>query len=239
MDEFLSEKEQIAQLRQWWGENGMYILAGLVVGVAGLVGWNQWQQYRETRAGEGSEAYTAMSEALENAAAATALEVGARLISEYRDTPYADLAGFALAKYHVGQSEAELAAGYLSGVLENTRDEEIRHIARLRLARLQMEQAEHATALQTLAIPDPGRFAARYHELRGDAHFGLVDQAAARDEYRQALGLFEQGVVNTQLLQMKLDSLAEEPAEELSEESSEVSSKESSEESSEAPGEDP
>ena len=235
MDEFLSEKEQIAQIRQWWGENGMYIIAGLVVGIAGLVGWNQWQQYRETRAGEGSEAYTAMSEALENATAVTAFEVGARLISEYQDTPYADLAGFALAKYHVGQSEAELAAGYLSGVLENTRDEEIRHIARLRLARLQMEQAEHATALQTLAIPDPGRFAARYHELRGDAHFGLVDQAAARDEYRQALGLFEQGVVNTQLLQMKLDSLAEE----LSEESSEVSSEESSEESSEAPGEDP
>ena len=235
MDEFLSEKEQIAQIRQWWGENGMYIIAGLVVGIAGLVGWNQWQQYRETRAGEGSEAYTAMSEALENATAVTAFEVGARLISEYQDTPYADLAGFALAKYHVGQSEAELAAGYLSGVLENTRDEEIRHIARLRLARLQMEQAEHATALQTLAIPDPGRFAARYHELRGDAQFGLVDQAAARDEYRQALGLFEQGVVNTQLLQMKLDSLAEE----LSEESSEVSSEESSEESSEAPGEDP
>ena len=236
MDEFLSEKEQIAQIRQWWGENGMYIIAGLGVGIAGLVGWNQ---YRETRAGEGSEAYTAMSEALENATAATALEVGARLISEYQDTPYADLAGFALAKYHVGQSEAELAAGYLSGVLENTRDEEIRHIARLRLARLQMEQAEYATALQTLAIPDPGRFAARYHELRGDAHFGLVDQATARDEYRQALGLFEQGVVNTQLLQMKLDSLAEELSEESSEESSEVSSEESSEESSEAPGEDP
>ena len=239
MDEFLSEKEQIAQIRQWWGENGMYIIAGLVVGIAGLVGWNQWQQYRETRAGEGSEAYTAMSEALENATAVTAFEVGARLISEYQDTPYADLAGFALAKYHVGQSEAELAAGYLSGVLENTRDEEIRHIARLRLARLQMEQAEYATALQTLAIPDPGRFAARYHELRGDAHFGLVDQATARDEYRQALGLFEQGVVNTQLLQMKLDSLAEELSEESSEESSEVSSEESSEESSEAPGEDP
>ena len=239
MDEFLSETEQIAQIRQWWGENGMYIIAGLVVGIAGLVGWNQWQQYRETRAGEGSEAYTAMSEALENATAATALEVGARLISEYQDTPYADLAGFALAKYHVGQSEAEPAAGYLSGVLENTRDEEIRHIARLRLARLQMEQAEYATALQTLAIPDPGRFAARYHELRGDAHFGLVDQATARDEYRQALGLFEQGVVNTQLLQMKLDSLAEELSEESSEESSEVSNEESIEESSEAPGEDP
>ncbi len=213
MDEFLSEKEQMAQMRQWWGDNGMYILAGLVVGVAGLVGWNQWQQYRETRAIEGSEAYTAMSEALENSAAATALEVGARLISEYQDTPYADLAAFALAKYHVGQSEPGLAAGYLSGVLENTRDEEIRHIARLRLSRLQMEQADHATALQTLAVPEPGRFAARYHELRGDAYVGLGDHAAARGEYRQALGLFEQGVVNNQFLQIKLDSLAEEPKE--------------------------
>ncbi len=212
MDEFLSEKEQLAQLRQWWGDNGMFIIAGLVVGVAVLVGWNQWKQYLETRANEGSEAYTAMTEALENAVPVTAMEVGARLISEYQDTPYADLAAFALAKYHVGQSEPDLAAGYLSGVLENTRDEEIRHIARLRLARLQMEQADNSTALQTLAVPEPGQLAARYHELRGDAHFGLGDHAAARDEYMQALSLFDQGVVNSQLLQMKLDSLVEEPA---------------------------
>ncbi len=212
MDEFLSEKEQIAQLRQWWGDNGMFIIAGLVVGVAVLVGWNQWKQYLETRANEGSEAYTAMTEALENAVPVTAMEVGARLISEYQDTPYADLAAFALAKYHVGQSEPDLAAGYLSGVLENTRDEEIRHIARLRLARLQMEQADNSTALQTLAVPEPGQLAARYHELRGDAHFGLGDHVAARDEYIKALSLFDQGVVNSQLLQMKLDSLVEEPA---------------------------
>ena len=212
MDDFLSEKEQLAQLRQWWGDNGMFIVAGLVVGVAVLVGWNQWKQYLETRASEGSEAYTAMIEALENSVPVTALEVGARLISEYQDTPYADLAAFALAKYHVGQSEPDLAAGYLSGVLDNTRDEEIRHIARLRLARLQMEQADNSTALQTLAVPEPGQLAARYHELRGDAHFGLGDQVAARDEYMKALSLFDRGVVNSQLLQMKLDSLVEEPA---------------------------
>ena len=211
MDEFLSENEQIAHLREWWGENGMFIIGGLVMGVALLVGWNQWKQYRETRANEGSEAYTAMSEALENSAAVTALEVGARLISEYQDTPYADLAAFELAKYHVGRSEPVLAADYLSGVLENTRDDEIRHIASLRLARLQMELADNSAALQTLAVAEPGEFASRYHELRGDAYFGLGDHAAAREEYRIALGLFQQGVVNSQLLQIKLDSLTEVP----------------------------
>ena len=60
MDEFLSEKEQIAQIRQWWGENGMYIIAGLVVGIAGLVGWDPWQQVRETRGGEGLGAWVAV-----------------------------------------------------------------------------------------------------------------------------------------------------------------------------------
>ncbi|MCZ6559979.1 MAG: tetratricopeptide repeat protein [Gammaproteobacteria bacterium] len=208
MDDFLSEKEQVEMLRKWWSENGMFIIAGLVVGVGLLVGWNQWQQYRETRANEGSEAYAAMSEAMGNSNAVTALEIGARLIAEYQDTPYADQAAFALAKYHVGQSEAELAAGYMSGVLASTDDEEIRHIARLRLARLQMEQADYAAALATLAVSDPGQFAARYHELRGDAHYGLGDQPSARDEYLNALSLFTQGVVNSQVLQMKLDDLA-------------------------------
>ncbi len=75
-----------------------------------------------------------------------------------------------------------------------------------------MEQADNSTALQTLAVPEPGQLAARYHELRGDAHFGLGDHVAARDEYMKALSLFDQGVVNSQLLQMKLDSLVEEPA---------------------------
>ena len=208
MDEFLSEKEQVEQLRQWWSENGMFVIAGLVMGVGLLVGWNQWKQYRETRANEGSEAYAAMSEAFANSNAVTALEVGAKLIAEYQDTPYADQAAFAMAKYHVGQSEAELAAGYLSGVLAGTDDEEIRHIARLRLARLQMEQADYSAALVTLAVSEPGQFAARYHELRGDAHYGLGDHPSARDEYMGALSLFTQGVVNNQVLQMKLDDLA-------------------------------
>lgn len=208
MDEFLSEKEQVAMLRKWWSENGMFIIAGLVVGVGLLVGWNQWKQYRETRANEGSEAYAAMSEAMGNSNAVTALEIGARLIAEYQDTPYADQAAFALAKYHVGQSEAGLAAGYLSGVLASTDDEEIRHIAQLRLARLQMEQADYSAALATLAVSDPGQFAARYHELRGDAHYGLGDHPSARDEYVNALSLFTQGVVNSQVLQMKLDDIA-------------------------------
>ena len=148
-----------------------------------------------------------MSEALRNSEFITAAKIGARLVSEYQDTPYADQAGFALAKYHLGQSRLDLAAGFLAGVLERTKDDEIRHIARLRLARVQMEQAVFDTALVTLTTPNPGEFAARYHELRGDAHFGLGDHDTARDEYLNALSLFGRNVVNTNLVQMKLQNL--------------------------------
>ncbi len=208
MDEFLSEKEQVERMRQWWGENGWFVVAGLVMGLALLAGWNAWKQHREARADEGAEAYVAMSDALRNSEFITAAEIGARLVSEYQDTPYADQAGFALAKYHLGQSRPDLAAGFLTGVLERTTDDEIRHIARLRLARVQMEQAAFDTALATLTTPNPGEFAARYHELRGDAHFGLGDHDTARDEYLNALSLFGRNVVNTNLVQMKLQSLA-------------------------------
>ena len=33
MDELLSEKEQVEKLRQWWKENGPFVIGGLVLGV--------------------------------------------------------------------------------------------------------------------------------------------------------------------------------------------------------------
>ena len=41
MDEFLSEKEQIEQIREWWRENGWYLIGGVAIGVLGLLGWNR------------------------------------------------------------------------------------------------------------------------------------------------------------------------------------------------------
>ena len=43
MDETLSEKEQIEEMKAWWKENGSYVIAGLILGVGGIWGFNAWR----------------------------------------------------------------------------------------------------------------------------------------------------------------------------------------------------
>ena len=43
MNEFLSEREQLEVFRQWWRENGWYLVGGAGVALLGYFGWNQYQ----------------------------------------------------------------------------------------------------------------------------------------------------------------------------------------------------
>ena len=45
MEEYLSEKEQWEQVTRWLRENGLWIIAGIVVGAAGLAGWHWYQDH--------------------------------------------------------------------------------------------------------------------------------------------------------------------------------------------------
>ena len=71
--------------------------------------------------------------------------------------------------------------------MNSSKDTELRHIARLRLARVLIDQGKPDDALNMLADP-PGAFAARYHEVRGDAFFAKKDPRGRLKEYKAALG---------------------------------------------------
>jgi predicted negative regulator of RcsB-dependent stress response len=43
VDDLLSEKEQIEQMRSWWSEYGNYVIGGIVIGAGLLFGINQYQ----------------------------------------------------------------------------------------------------------------------------------------------------------------------------------------------------
>ncbi len=73
--------------------------------------------------------------------------------------------------------------------MDNSKDTELRQIARLRLARVLIDQGKPDEAIKTLAEPMPAAFAARYHEVRGDALLCEERLPATRStEYQAALG---------------------------------------------------
>lgn len=207
MDEFLSEREQVEQLRRWWRDNGGWIIAGLVVGVAALFGWRAWNAHQVEQAEAASAVYAELLAAVGAGARDEALSLAAVLSEDYGATPYADHAGLALAKLHMDAGDAEAAAAALASVLDSTGDEELAHIARLRLARVRLQQAQPEAAAALLDGIEEGGFAALYAALRGDIHVAGGDAEAARAAYQRALEIGQPGVIDRNVVQMKLDAL--------------------------------
>ena len=98
------------------------------------------------------------------------------------------------------------AVGPLQEVIEHSKDVELKHIARLRLARVQIDQGKPDEALQTLSDP-AGTFAARYDEVRGDAYYAKKDPAKAVELYKKALGEDDPESMDSALLALKIADL--------------------------------
>ncbi|HEX7031317.1 MAG TPA: tetratricopeptide repeat protein [Gammaproteobacteria bacterium] len=208
MDVYSHEKEQIENIKAWWRENRWYIIAGLIISAAVVGGWRYWQEYRLQQAEAASQRYETL---LTQAAASDAEAVAAaasELQRDYAGTPYASLGTLRLAALRVEAGEFDAAADALGWVMENTSDPELGLVARLRLARVLLQQRETADAQQVLDVANAGRFEALFEELRGDAFLLDGDRDNARVAYEAALAAMEPGLGDRRLVEMKLNNLA-------------------------------
>ena len=213
MDEFLSEKEQIEQIRKWWSENGRWVIAGVALGVALLVGWNTWRNFVAERAAEASALYDELAAIVEesnpgDATRSRAEDLGRRLKGDYAATPYDEGGALVLARLYVSTGALDEAGAELQYVIDRGTDPELEMVARLRLAQVRLQQQRYDDAEAALAVDSPGAFTARIDELKGDLAYARGDHAAARAAYERALAEGEGGLVNRSYVQMKLDDLA-------------------------------
>jgi predicted negative regulator of RcsB-dependent stress response len=109
------------------------------------------------------------------------------------------------------RGEIDAAAAALSAVAAQD-EPEFGRVARLRLARLQVEQAKYDEALKTLE-GDVGAYAGPYAHVRGDALLRKGDTAGALREYRLAREELAKvaesgaGSETTALLDLKINDL--------------------------------
>ncbi|HEU4617587.1 MAG TPA: tetratricopeptide repeat protein [Gammaproteobacteria bacterium] len=206
MDEFLSEKEQIERLRDWWRENGWFLVGGVALGALALFGWHQYQRYLDNRSVHAEALYGQVRDALGDNDRDSAAKLVEQLRDEYGSSPYTDQAGLLLARAYL-VTDTSKAADELRYVMDHTRDHELGLIARLRLARVLIYEKKEQAALDLLAVDEPGEFAAQIDEVRGDAYVALGEADAARTAYASALTAPGADWVNRNFLQMKIDAL--------------------------------
>jgi predicted negative regulator of RcsB-dependent stress response len=129
-------------------------------------------------------------------------------MKEYPSSPYADQAQLVLARLSVDSGKPADAIAPLTQVETRSKDAELRHIARLRLARVLTALGRPDDAIKTLAEDTWGAFASQAHEVRGDAFYAKHDIQGAVKEYQAALGAGDAGSVDSSLLQLKIADLS-------------------------------
>src|SRR6186713_2454042 len=103
---------------------------------------------------------------------------------EYAWTPYAALATLVAARVHVEANELDKATASLKSVVDTAKDDEIKMIARMRLARVLSAQGKYDDALAALKVDDVGEFAPRFADVRGDVLLAKGDRDGALREYQ-------------------------------------------------------
>lgn len=210
MDELLSDKEQAERLRQWWSENGWFLIGGAALGGLGLFGWNQYQAYRTGQSEQAGALYEAVKQATEGSDLTQATALLEQLRADYPRAAYTQQAGLLLARAAL-VSDPEQATQDLRVAMENGSDPDLAMVARLRLARVLAYREQYQEALALLAVESPGQFAGRIDEIKGDIYVALGQFDEARAAYLAALVSSGAEVLDRSFLQMKLSDLPRNP----------------------------
>ncbi|MDH3490671.1 MAG: tetratricopeptide repeat protein [Gammaproteobacteria bacterium] len=214
MDDLLSEKEQIEQIRSWWSEYGGYVIVGVAAGALLLFGFNYYQNSKLTAQLEASALYETLTNHVVEGKLDDAEIVADQLATSFAKTTYAAQSRLAMARLYMDSNRDQDAADALTGLLAGAASEELKAVARARLARILLYQDKPQEVVDLLEGQDNPAFAATYGEILGDAYLALGRIADAQAAYQRVLmDPLSQGTVDQQLVQWKALDLPEVPTE--------------------------
>lgn len=207
MDIHTTEEQQIEAIKKWWHENKWSLIGGVVIGIAVLLGGRAWLDNKNSYTEAASTVYQVMIQELTQGKFTEANENGKQLLSEFSDTPYAELASLGMAKIKLEEGDLIAAESHLRWALANATQEPVAHEARLRLARVLLAENKLEDARNLLEEVEHGTYASTYEAGLGDIHIAAGRLDMAREAYTRALMELNPGTSGRKLLQMKLDNL--------------------------------
>ncbi|MCQ4277904.1 YfgM family protein [Stutzerimonas stutzeri] len=205
-----TEEEQLAQIKEWWQQNGKPLLFGGALALVLVFGWQFWQKHQLNQAHSASTVYQQLlNAALEEGGADTAevSRLGNLLQKEFAGSHYAQYGSLFVAKVAVESGRLDEAATELQAVLDKPADKTLEELARQRMARVLAAQDKAEDGLALLDGEAVDAFAASREELRGDLLVQLQRPEEAHAAYSKAKELLSQDAAIGGL-QLKLDDLA-------------------------------
>lgn len=185
--ELYDEHEQSERVRSWLRENGVSILMGVVLALAGIFGWRQWQEYNAGQAMLANEYYAAIQRELDTGSNEAAAEQFAAMREGVGEHAYVALSGMLLAAAWTEAGETEKAAGIYRELLDVEEWKSLQPLIRLRLALIETDLDRGDAALALLQGSAPTGYEGLWLETRGDVLFDLDRLAEAAEAYAAAV----------------------------------------------------
>ncbi len=197
-----TDDEQAEEIKNWWKENGVSVIAGIALAIAALFAWEYWQKYQITQMETASTLYTTTQTTADPAIATKNLE---QLQSEYAKSPYAALASLDKAKQQAEKGEYEPAIAALRWVIAHSQDPDLKNIASVRLARVLASTGQYDEALSLASQTYAASYESVLEEIKGDIYSAQNKVEDARKAYERAILAAKNG--SNELIKIKLDNL--------------------------------
>jgi predicted negative regulator of RcsB-dependent stress response len=208
VDIYASDEEKGEEIKQWWRENGLSVMVGIALSVAGLIGGRYWLEQQTISVTNASTLYQQANVYLvqgKTSEAALSVDI---LFSEFANTPYATFAALDMAKESLQNNDANGAKAYLDWVIVNAKLAGQKEIARLRLSQLHLNGASYEEALATVDQSESPAFKSLFDEIRGDIHVAQGNLTEAASAYQSAKVVLVENEPRILLLKLKLDDIA-------------------------------
>jgi len=203
----LEEQETIDDLKAWWRRWGNLVTTAILVVAVALAGLQGWRWWTHSRAEQASALYSAVSVAVRGNDLAKAKDAVAQLEDKYAGTGYAPRGAMVLARMLFDSGDRAGARAQLQWALEHADEDELRQVARFRLAELQFDEKQYDDALRTLDAKHDDAFAGIYADLRGDILAAAGRGPDARSAYQTAMAKLDAKSPYRNYVQVKLDAL--------------------------------
>ena len=117
------EQERIAELRAWWEDNRLYVIAAIVAAIVAYAGWQGWKWWGNRQAEDAAAMYKPVAEAVKTSDAKKISDAAQPLIAKHPRSFYASESALYAAKAAFDAGNLDEARKQLEWVMNHGVDE--------------------------------------------------------------------------------------------------------------------
>ena len=205
----LEEQEKIDGLKSWWEAYGTLVMVVIATFIASMAGVKMWNYYQQQQIDQAAELYSSLLQ-IEAGGDTRKISDAAQLVmTGFPGSGYASRAALISARASFEGGDVQNAKSRLQWTLDNTKEDELKDLVRLRLAGLLLDERKYDDALRLLDTKHGESFGGLYGDLKGDVLTAAGKVTEARAAYQMALDKMGKKGTYHNIVQMKLDALAE------------------------------